>query len=98
MNEPVYILGAGRTDFKRNLKKEGKALRDVIVEAGQKAIAEAKLDPAEIRRRPWEISMPASLRSSSISAPSSPRSTRNYMEFRRCTPKRPVLPALSPSS
>ena len=41
MNEPVYILGAGRTDFKRNLKKEGKALRDVIVEAGQKAIAEA---------------------------------------------------------
>ena len=49
MNEPVYILGAGRTDFKRNLKKEGKALRDVIVEAGQKAIAEAKIDPAEIQ-------------------------------------------------
>ena len=49
MNEPVYILGAGRTDFKRNLKKEGKALRDVIVEAGRKAIAEAKIDPAEIQ-------------------------------------------------
>jgi acetyl-CoA C-acetyltransferase len=49
MNEPVYILGAGRTDFKRNLKKEGKALRDVIIEAGQKAIAEAKIDPAEIQ-------------------------------------------------
>jgi len=49
MNEPVYILGAGRTDFKRNLKKEGKALRDVIVEAGQKAIAQAKIDPAEIQ-------------------------------------------------
>src|SRR6478735_2572132 len=49
MNEPVYILGAGRTDFKRNLKKEGKALRDVIVEAGQKAIADAKIDPAEIQ-------------------------------------------------
>src|SRR4029078_4750311 len=49
MNEPVYILGAGRTDFKRNMKKEGKALRDVIVEAGQKAIAEAKIDPAEIQ-------------------------------------------------
>ena len=48
MNESVYILGAGRTDFKRNLKKEGKALRDVIVEAGRKAIAEAKIDPAEI--------------------------------------------------
>ena len=49
MNEPVYILGAGRTDFKRNLKKEGKALRDVIVEAGRKAIAEAKIDPADIQ-------------------------------------------------
>ena len=49
MNEPVYILGAGRTDFKRNLKKEGKALRDVIIEAGQKAIDEAKIDPAEIQ-------------------------------------------------
>jgi acetyl-CoA C-acetyltransferase len=49
MNEPVYILGAGRTDFKRNLKKEGKALRDIIVEAGQKAIANAKIDPAEIQ-------------------------------------------------
>ncbi|MDQ2867114.1 MAG: thiolase domain-containing protein [Verrucomicrobiota bacterium] len=46
--EPVYILGGGRTDFKRNLKKEGKALRDVIVEAGQKAIADAKIDPSEI--------------------------------------------------
>ncbi len=49
MNEPVYILGAGRTDFKRNLKKEGKALRDVIKEAGQKAIEDAKIDPGEIQ-------------------------------------------------
>ncbi|MGI8956207.1 MAG: acetyl-CoA acetyltransferase [Chthoniobacterales bacterium] len=48
MNEPVYILGAGRTDFKRNLKKEGKALRDVITEAGRKALDDAKIDPAEI--------------------------------------------------
>ena len=48
MNEPVYILGAGRTDFKRNLKKEGKTLRDVIKEAGRKALDDAKLDPAEI--------------------------------------------------
>ena len=46
--EPVYIIGAGRTDFKRNLRKEGKALRDLIVEAGRKAIADAKIDPAEI--------------------------------------------------
>lgn len=46
MNEPVYILGAGRTDFKRNLKKEGKALRDVIKEGGRKALDDAKIDPA----------------------------------------------------
>jgi acetyl-CoA acetyltransferase len=49
MNEPVYILGAGRTDFKRNLKKEGKAIRDVITEAGRKALDDAKIDPAEIQ-------------------------------------------------
>ncbi len=49
MNEPVYILGAGRTDFKRNLKKEGKALRDVIKEAGRKALDDAKIDPGEIQ-------------------------------------------------
>ena len=48
MNEPVYILGAGRTDFKRNLKKEGKTIRDLIKEAGRKALDDAKIDPAEI--------------------------------------------------
>ena len=47
--EPVYILGGGRTDFKRNLKKEGKTIRDLITEAGKKAIADAKIDPAEIQ-------------------------------------------------
>src|SRR5438477_3830758 len=46
--EPVYILGGGRTDFKRNLKKEGKTIRDLITEAGRKAIDDAKIDPAEI--------------------------------------------------
>ncbi|MEO6970050.1 MAG: thiolase domain-containing protein [Chthoniobacterales bacterium] len=49
MNEPVYILGAGRTDFKRNLKKEGKTLRDLIKEGGRKALDDAKIDPAEIQ-------------------------------------------------
>jgi acetyl-CoA acetyltransferase len=49
MNEPVYILGAGRTDFKRNMKKEGKALRDLIKEGGRRALDDAKLDPAEIQ-------------------------------------------------
>jgi acetyl-CoA acetyltransferase len=48
MNEPVYILGVGRTDFKRNLKKEGKTIRDLIKEAGRKALEDAKIDPAEI--------------------------------------------------
>ncbi len=45
---PVYILGGGRTDFKRNLKKEGKTIRDLITESGKKAIDDAKIDPAEI--------------------------------------------------
>ena len=48
MNEPVYILGGGRTDFKRNLKKEGKTIRDLITESGRKAIADAKIDPSQI--------------------------------------------------
>src|SRR3954464_5871576 len=48
MNQPVYILGAGRTDFKRNLKKEGKTIRDLITEAGKKAITDAKIDAGEI--------------------------------------------------
>src|SRR6195256_6341757 len=49
MNEPVYILGGGRTDFKRNLKKEGKTIRDLITESGRKSIGDAKIDPAEIQ-------------------------------------------------
>src|SRR5437660_3047342 len=49
MSESVYILGGGRTDFKRNLKKEGKAIRHIIIEAGKKAIEDAKIDPAEMQ-------------------------------------------------
>src|SRR5947207_14763689 len=48
MNE-VYVLGGGRTDFKRNLKKEGKTIRHIIMEAGKKAIDDAKIDPGEIQ-------------------------------------------------
>src|SRR5512143_260058 len=48
MNQPVYIVGAGRTDFKRNFQKEGKSIRHIIVEAGRSAIADAGIDPAEI--------------------------------------------------
>ncbi len=47
MNE-VYILGGGRTDFKRNLKKEGKTIRHLITEVGGKAIDDAKIDPGDI--------------------------------------------------
>src|SRR5438034_11259506 len=47
--EPVYILGGGRTDFKRNMKKEGKTIRNLITEAGKKALDDAKTDPAEIQ-------------------------------------------------
>src|SRR5438477_6392587 len=47
--EPVYILGAGRTDFKRNMKKEGKTIRNLMTEAGKKALDDAKIDPADIQ-------------------------------------------------
>ena len=49
MAEPVYILGAARTDFRRNLRKEGRALGDLIIEAGRAAIADARIAPAEIQ-------------------------------------------------
>jgi acetyl-CoA C-acetyltransferase len=48
MAEPVYVIGAGRTDFRRNLRKEGRSIRDVIVEAGRAAIADAGIDPGEV--------------------------------------------------
>src|SRR5213082_929133 len=48
MND-VYILGGGRTAFKRNLKKEDKTIRHVIAEARKKAIEDAKIDPGEIQ-------------------------------------------------
>src|SRR3989441_2331194 len=49
MAEPVYVIGAGRTDFKRNFKKEGKTIRHVILEAAQGAMAEAGIDPGDIQ-------------------------------------------------
>ena len=49
MSESVYILGGGRTDFKLNLKKEGKTIRHIIIEGGKKAIDDAKIDPGEIQ-------------------------------------------------
>jgi acetyl-CoA C-acetyltransferase len=49
MAEPVYVIGAGRTDFKRNFKKEGKTIRHIILEAAQGAIAESGIDPGDIQ-------------------------------------------------
>src|SRR5207244_6111706 len=49
MKEPVYILGGGRTDFKRNMKKEGKTIRHLIIDAGKKALDDAKIDAGEIQ-------------------------------------------------
>jgi acetyl-CoA C-acetyltransferase len=49
MAEPVYVIGVGRTDFKRNVRKEGKTIRDLIVEAAQTAINDAGIDPGAIQ-------------------------------------------------
>jgi acetyl-CoA C-acetyltransferase len=49
MAEPVYVIGVGRTDFQRNLRKEGKSIHDLIVEAAGGAIADARIDPADIQ-------------------------------------------------
>lgn len=49
MAEAVYVIGAGRTDFKRNLKKEGQTLRHIILEAAHTAIADAQIVPGDIQ-------------------------------------------------
>jgi acetyl-CoA C-acetyltransferase len=49
MDRSVHVIGAGRTDFKRNLRKEGLVLADVIVEAGRAAIADAGLAPGDVQ-------------------------------------------------
>lgn len=49
MSEAVFVIGTGRTDFKRNLKKEGKGLRDVLAEAARDAIKDAGIDASEIK-------------------------------------------------
>src|SRR5580765_6542506 len=49
MPNPVHVLGAARTDFKRNFRKEGKTIRDMIVEAGRAALADAGVDAKDIQ-------------------------------------------------
>ena len=48
MPEAVYLIGAARTDFKRNLAREGKGLRDVVREAGRDAVAGAGIDAGDV--------------------------------------------------
>ena len=45
----VYLLGGARTDFKRNLKKEGKALKDLVVEVTRAALDATGLEAADIQ-------------------------------------------------
>lgn len=49
MAEQAFVIGAGRTDFKRNIRKEGKSIRDLIVEAARAAIADAQIGPADVQ-------------------------------------------------
>src|SRR6185436_19217589 len=49
MPQSVHVIGAGRTDFKRNFRKEGKGLREMIVEAGRAAIDDAGIEPSQIQ-------------------------------------------------
>src|SRR5260370_317024 len=49
MRGRVYIRGGGGRDFKRSLKKEGKTIRHLIIEAGKKAIDDAKIDAGEVQ-------------------------------------------------
>ena len=46
---PVYLLGGARTDFKRNLQKEGKRLQDVIVEVARGALARTEVEAAAVQ-------------------------------------------------
>lgn len=49
MGEPVYLIGSGRTDFKRNFRKEGKSLRHIITEAASAAITDASIEPGDVQ-------------------------------------------------
>src|SRR4051812_14690120 len=49
MPQPVYVIGAGRTDFRRNLGKEGKSIRDLIVESGRAAIVNAGIQASDVQ-------------------------------------------------
>jgi len=93
MAEAVYVIGAGRTDFKRNFKKEGKTLRHIILEAAQAAITTRKLIPATFNRAWSRVSPADCLPGNFIWARSSSRSIEVSRPCLRCTWKPRALPA-----
>src|SRR5688572_17768115 len=48
MSEPCHVVGIARTDFRRNLRKEGASLGDVIKEVGLASIQHSGLEPKDI--------------------------------------------------
>lgn len=48
MDPSVYLLGAGRTDFKRNFRKEGKTLREIVGETVRATLDDAKIPASEV--------------------------------------------------
>jgi acetyl-CoA C-acetyltransferase len=48
MADSVHVIGTARTDFKRNLLREGKSLRDLVVEVGRAALADAGVEPRDV--------------------------------------------------
>lgn len=49
MREAVHVVGVGRTDFKRHFQREGRTVRDVILEPSREAILGSALDPSDIQ-------------------------------------------------
>ena len=49
MSESVYVIGAGRTDFRRNLRKEGTSLADIVREVGLSALDDAAIEPGDVQ-------------------------------------------------
>ena len=49
MDPQVFLLGAGRTDFKRNFRKEGKTLRDIVSETVRATLDDAKVPASDVQ-------------------------------------------------
>lgn len=48
MGRAVHVIGAARSDFKRNLRREGLVLGDLVAQVGREAIADAGVEPRDI--------------------------------------------------